>query len=99
MSKITEFSTFSENKIDAKTIRAVGNKLGINWNKIPFSEFEAGYYVELEHGLQDPETNATNDDPVMTAKIAWVHLKEFSDYYTRLKKMEREGKEQKNREH
>jgi hypothetical protein len=25
----------------------------------------------------------------MTGKIAWAHLKEFPDYYTRLKKLEK----------
>jgi hypothetical protein len=34
------------------------------------------------------ETNVTNDDLEATAKIAWAHLKEIPDYYTRLNKME-----------
>ena len=50
-----------------------------------------GMEVELEHGLHDPETNVTGDDPVTTGKIALAHLKEFPDYYTRLKKMEAEA--------
>ena len=44
--------------------------------------------VELEHGSRDPETNVTNDDPVITGKIAWAHLKELPDYYERLEAME-----------
>ena len=32
--------------------------------------------------------NITNDDPVMTGKIALAHLNELADYYTRFKKME-----------
>ena len=47
--------------------------------------------VELEHGLIDPQTNVTNDDPLMTGKIALAHLNESPDYYTRLKKMEEEA--------
>ena len=47
--------------------------------------------VELEHGLVDPHTNVTNDDPLTTAKIALAHLNEFPDYYTRLEKMETEA--------
>ena len=47
--------------------------------------------VEAEHGKNDPETNVTNDDPIITGKIAWAHLKEFSDYYIRLAKMEKEA--------
>ena len=44
--------------------------------------------VELEHGTRDPATNVTDDDVIMTAKIARAHLNEFPDYYTRLAKME-----------
>jgi hypothetical protein len=44
--------------------------------------------VELEHGARDPQTNVTGDDLMMTGKIAWAHLKEFPDYYDRLKIME-----------
>ena len=51
--------------------------------------------VELEHGLRDPSTNVTGDDPILTGKIALAHLKELADYYTRLAKMESEAKEKK----
>ena len=44
--------------------------------------------VELEHGTRDPWTNVTNDDPIMTGKIALAHLNEFPDYYDRLEEME-----------
>ena len=40
--------------------------------------------VELEHGLHDQLTNVTQDDPLITGKIALAHLNEFPDYYTRL---------------
>jgi len=47
--------------------------------------------VELEHGTQDP-LNVTNDDPIMTGKIALAHLNEFQDYYDRLEEMEDKAK-------
>jgi hypothetical protein len=47
--------------------------------------------VELEHGIRDPFANVTNDDIILTGKIALAHLNEFPDYYTRLKKMEDEA--------
>ncbi len=50
-----------------------------------------GLSIELEHGARDPETNVTSDDEIQTSKIAWAHLKEIPDYYTRLKKMEAEA--------
>ena len=48
--------------------------------------------VELEHGFQDPLTDVSHDDPVVTGKIALAHLNEFPDYYTRLARMEEEAK-------
>lgn len=70
--------------------RAVGQRIGIDWASSRFDaeQFLLGMRVELEHGAHDPETNVTNDDEVMTGKIAWAHLKELPDYYTRLAMME-----------
>lgn len=65
-----------------------GDQLGINWNTFDIEQFRMGLETELEHGLADPVTNVTNDDLIMTAKIALAHLKEIPDYYTRLRKME-----------
>ncbi len=73
---------------EAKTI---GDQIGIDWGKVDLEQFKQGLHVELEHGLHDDQTNVTNDDLVTTGKIAWAHLKEFPDYYTRLKKMEDEA--------
>ena len=73
---------------DAKRI---GDTMGINWEEVKLDEFQAGLGVELEHGTRDPETNVTNDDEILTGKIALAHLKEFADYYTRLHQMEAEA--------
>ncbi len=69
-------------------VRQLGEKVGIDFDVIDFEEFKMGIAEEFEHGSRDPETNVTNDDPEMTAKIAWAHLKGLPDYYTRLRKME-----------
>ena len=68
----------------------IGSRIGINWETSPFGaeQFRIGMEVELEHGAHDAETDVTGDDPALTGKIAWAHLKEFADYYTRLEKME-----------
>lgn len=71
--------------------RKIGDALKIDWNKISLEEFYKGMLVELEHGMQDMETNVTNDNPMFTGKIAYAHLKEIPDYYTRLLKMEAEA--------
>ena len=75
--------------------RRFGEEIGIDWATAPFDveQFRTGMNVELEHGLHDPETNVTNDDPHVTAKIARAHLNEFPDYYTRLERMEEEAKQ------
>ena len=73
---------------------AYGEEVGIDWSTSPFDvdEFRVGMDVELEHGLHDPLTNVTDDDPVVTGKIALAHLREFPDYYTRLERMEEQAK-------
>ena len=81
----------SKKKITADEARAIGTQLGIDWSKIDLDEFLRGLEIELEHGAHDPETNVTNDDPILTGKIAWAHLKELADYYTRLDRMEAEA--------
>jgi hypothetical protein len=74
-----------------KEARAIGDEIRVNWGEIPLDEFRMGLHVELEHGAHDPQTNVTDDDLIATGKIALAHLKEFPDYYTRLKKMESEA--------
>lgn len=70
---------------------SIGEKLGLDWSKFDVEQFRMGMDVEMEHGLIDPETNVTNDDPLATGKITLAHLDEFPDYYTRLEKMEKEA--------
>ncbi len=75
----------------AEEARRIGEALGIDWTGYDVEQYRMGLDVELEHGLVDPHTNVTDDDPVITGKIALAHLKEIPDYYTRLDKMEREA--------
>jgi hypothetical protein len=65
--------------------------LVVAWKEFDIEQFRRGLEVELEHGQRDPETNVTNDDSLVTGKIALAHLKEFPDYYTRLAQMEKEA--------
>ncbi|MGI9547392.1 MAG: DUF5661 family protein [Flavobacteriaceae bacterium] len=80
-------------KINKEDAKFIGDQLGIDWKEVNLDEFREGIAVELEHGTRWPETNVTNDDKFLTGKIAWAHLKEFPDYYTRLEKMEREAED------
>ncbi|MFC2020793.1 DUF5661 family protein [Chloroflexota bacterium] len=75
----------------AEEARQIGEKLGIDWSRFDVEQYRMGLDVELEHGLADSLTNVTNDDFMITGKIALAHLNEFPDYYTRLEIMEREA--------
>lgn len=75
----------------AEEARRYGEELSIRWDRFNVDQFRRGMDVELEHGLRDPKTNVSNDDPLTTARIALAHLNEFPDYYDRLEKMEREA--------
>ncbi len=70
--------------------KAIGDSIGIDWISVDPEQFRMGLAVELEHGARDPATNVTNDDLQVTGKIAWAHLKEIPDYYTKLKDVEGE---------
>jgi len=75
----------------AEEAKKIGEKIGIDFQKYDLEQFRMGLAVELEHGDHDFETNVTNSDLEITGKIAWAHLKEIPDYYTRLDKMEKEA--------
>lgn len=81
-----------ERPVSAEEARKIGDQIGINWDEVKLEEFRRGLEVEQEHGsLWGEATNVTKDDPLFTGRIAWAHLKEMPDYYTRLDKMESEA--------
>jgi len=75
----------------AEEAKKIGEALGVDWSQFDVEQFRMGMDVELEHGSRSPKTNVTDDDPMMTGKIALAHLNEFADYYTRLSAMEKEA--------
>jgi len=75
--------------------REIGTRLGVDWGQIDLEQLRRGLEVELEHGARDPLTNVTNDDLDLTARIAWAHLREIRDYYTRLDAMEANAEREK----
>ena len=83
----------AKRQFTAEEASVVGNRIGVDWASVPLDEFRQGLSVELEHGARDSQTNVTDDDLLVTAKIALAHLKEFPDYYTRLGRMEAEAEE------
>ena len=79
----------AKKQFTAKEALTIGNKLGIKWKEFDVEQFRMGLDVELEHGKVHKKTNVTNDNPIMTGKIALAHLNEFADYYTRLARLEK----------
>ncbi len=72
--------------------KKIGEQIGVDWTKVDLEQFRRGLEVEMEHGTHfGDDTNVTKDDPHITGRIAWAHLKEIPDYYTRLDKMEAEA--------
>lgn len=57
--------------------------LGVTFDKYTPLEFLDGINIEVEHGTINPSTNVTNNDLIMTAKIALAHLNEFPNYYNK----------------
>ena len=74
--------------------KKIAQELKIDFSKEKFglNDFYEGINVELEHGTRFLNTNVTNNDPILTGKIALAHLYEFPDYYVRLQKLEDEAK-------
>lgn len=57
--------------------------LGVSFHGFSMIDLVTGVDIEMEHGLVNPETNVTNDNLVITMKIALAHLNEFPNYYNR----------------
>ena len=86
----------AEGKHTTKEALDIGKKLGLTWKKVKPETLRQGMDVEEEHNHDKPtdsvNTNVAHGDMNKVAKIAIVHLGEMPDYYTRLEKMEKEGK-------
>ncbi len=78
-------------KITSQETQEIGDELGIDWANVSLTEFTIGINIEFEHGTRFPQTNVTDDNLLLTGKIAWAHLMEYPDYYTRLCIMEKEA--------
>ena len=64
-------------------ILMVAKLLNIDFTKFSLDDFITGINIELEHGTVNPLTNITNDELLMTAKIALAHLDEYPNYYNK----------------
>jgi hypothetical protein len=71
---LAQESPFTKKRFTAQQAREVGQTLGIDWSRFDVELFRMGMDIELEHGLRDPATNVTGNDPILTGKIAMAHL-------------------------
>jgi hypothetical protein len=81
---IRDWTQLKEAAVTVEEAQIIRNSVGAETTQITADEFRRGLEVELEHGLQFPDANVTNNHPVLTGKIVLAHLKETLDYYSRL---------------
>jgi hypothetical protein len=88
---IRDWTALKEAAVTVEEAQIIRNSVGSEATQITADEFRRGLEVELEHGLQFPDANVTNNHPLLTGKIVLAHLKETLDYYSRLEVAELEG--------
>lgn len=66
-----------------KEILEAAKMLGITFKEFNLDDLITGVNIELEHGTISPSTNVTNDNLILTMKIALAHLNEFPNYYNK----------------
>lgn len=88
---IRDWTRLPDNRVEPSEAQLIQNMVGAEAAQVPVEWFQQGLEVELEHGLQFPEANVTNNHPILTGKIVLAHLKETLDYYLRLEIAELEG--------
>lgn len=64
-------------------ILSAAKTLGVKFDQFTVDDLITGVNIELEHGTQNPQTNVTNNDLILTMKIALAHLNEFPNYYNK----------------
>jgi len=88
---IRDWTKLQKAEVLSDEARVIAEQVGGEALQVSLDEFRRGLEVELEHGLQFPDANVTNNHPILTGKIVLAHLKEMLDYYTRLEVAELEG--------
>ena len=88
---IRDWTSLIEGKVPVEEARTIQAEVGAEAIHVTAEEFRRGLKVQLEHGLQYPDANVTNNHPLLTGKIVLAHLKETLDYYARLEVAELEG--------
>lgn len=89
--KIRDWTKLEKPEVTLKEAELIAKLVGGEALEVSTENFRRGLEIELEHGLEFPDANVTNNHPILTGKIVLAHLKEMLDYYTRLEVAEIEG--------
>jgi hypothetical protein len=88
---LRDWTVLTDTKVTLEEAKRIQEVVGHEALSISKEAFKQGLEVELEHGLQFPDANVTNNHPILTGMIVLAHLKEMLDYYLRLEVAELEG--------
>ncbi len=88
---IRDWTQLTEPQVTIDEAKIIQVEVGNEAMMISAEAFKQGLDVELEHGIQFPDANVTNNHPILTGMIVLAHLKEMLDYYLRLDVAELEG--------
>ena len=88
---IRDWTTLSEPKVTDEEAEKVLAEVNPGNLPVSLEDFRIGLEVELEHGAVYPDSNVTNNHPVLTGMIVMAHFQETLDYYQRLDVAEIEG--------
>ena len=88
---IRDWTTLSEPKVTDEEAEKVLAEVNPGNLPVSLEDFRIGLEVELEHGVVYPDSNVTNNHPVLTGMIVMAHFQETLDYYQRLDVAEIEG--------
>jgi len=75
------------NKFTQNAVKKIWNELSINWDVVSLDKFMQGLNDEPENGITDANMNVTENDGRLADELAWAHLEDLRDYYTRHDKM------------
>lgn len=77
-------------RIGKRLVKKMASELVVDLDIVSVDDLIEGMKVEFEHGYISPRTNVTNNDLLLTLKIALAHFEESGpDYYKELKKLEK----------
>lgn len=68
------YYTFKTKRFTKEDPKRIVESLLIDWTRLDIEKFRMGLDVELEHVSYDSLTNVSNDDKIITGKIALAHL-------------------------